>query len=331
MKTLKTYMITSVCALALAACSSESTATANAASNPIEVTVDWQSDAMQIAAEMLEAEYIYADTGVELATYLQNSVSLFSDVSDREEFAQQLTLGLFEISNDKHLRVFYDPETEGQDVRQEEAASATPSHIQYCRTAEIEYQILAGNFGYIQFPRFFGDEAYKAEFDTAIGALSDTDGMVLDLRDNCGGGPDLVRHLSTYFFAEPTHLVDTEFRGQDVMGRWTYDEVPGERYLDRPLIILTNGHTFSAAESFTFGMKVTGRAQTAGEGTGGGGHFGSVERLTPDFTLFVPVGRTFDPRTGLGWEAEGIQPDVEASSDDALEAALAHLASQSVD
>jgi C-terminal processing protease CtpA/Prc len=125
--------------------------------------------------------------------------------------------------------------------------------------------------------------------------------------------------------------VDTEFRGREVSSRWTYDAVPGERYLDRPLIILTNSHTFSAAESFTFGMKVTGRAQTIGEGTGGGGHFGSVERLTPDFTLFVPVGRTFDPRTGLGWEAEGIQPDVEARSDEALAAAVEYLAGLSVE
>lgn len=318
MSILKAYMISGVCAIALAGC----------AADAIQA-VDWRGDSMVAAADMLEAEYIYAETGIELATYLRDSADAYTDVSDRQDFARQLTLDLFEIANDKHLRVFYQPEVEGQDVRQEDATAPTAPHIQYCQTAQIENEVLAGNIGYIQFPRFFGDEAYKAEFDAAMRDLNDTDGLVLDLRNNCGGGPDLVRHLSTYFFAEPTHLVDTEFRGREVSGRWTYDEVPGERYLDRPLIILTNSHTFSAAESFTFGMKVTGRALTAGEGTGGGGHFGSVERLTPDFTLFVPVGRTFDPRTGQGWEAEGIQPDVEASSDDALTAALEYFTSVS--
>ena len=116
----------------------------------------------------------------------------------------------------------------------------------------------------------------------------------------------VVRTLSA--ISRPTslpsrpHLTDTESRGEPVRERWTYEDVPGERYLDRPVLVLTNGRTFSAAESFTFGLKVTDRVLTVGERTGGGGHFGGVGDLTGDFTIFVPVGRTFDPRTwrGLG-------------------------------
>jgi C-terminal processing protease CtpA/Prc len=39
--------------------------------------------------------------------------------------------------------------------------------------------------------------------------------------------------------------------------------------------------------------------------------------------MFLPFGRTYDPRTGEGWEAEGIKPDVEAPYEKAKETALA--------
>ena len=41
--------------------------------------------------------------------------------------------------------------------------------------------------------------------------------------------------------------------------------------------------------------------------------------------MFLPTGRTFDPDTGLGWEAEGLQPDVEVPADEALEVAIAAI------
>ena len=38
--------------------------------------------------------------------------------------------------------------------------------------------------------------------------------------------------------------------------------------------------------------------------------------------MFLPRGRTYDPRTDNGWEATGIQPDVRVPYDRALETAL---------
>jgi C-terminal processing protease CtpA/Prc len=286
----------------------------------------WQGEALESAANLLEDGYIYEDKADQLAEYLRSSADTYAAITDRHAFAQQLTEDLFEIVNDRHLRIVFNPETGADEASTQPAAlRERPAWIEYCRTAGIEHTVMDSNVGYIQFPNFMGGAEDMASFDTAMTDLSATDGLILDLRDNCGGGPQLVRHLSTYFFADTTHLVSTQFRGQDVMERWTFDAVPGERYLDRPLVILTNEHTFSAAESFTFGMKVTGRAMTVGVNTGGGGHFGGMERVSADFEMFVPVGRTFDPRTGEGWEAEGIEPDLAATSDDALAVALSYL------
>ncbi len=110
--------------------------------------------------------------------------------------------------------------------------------------------------------------------------------------------------------------------------RWTRDSVPGKRMPNVPVFILTSRNTFSAGESFTFGLKVTGRATLVGERTGGGGHFGRVIPLGEGFQMFLPVGRTYDPRTDKGWEGEGIAPDVDVPQERALERALALIRSR---
>jgi hypothetical protein len=58
------------------------------------------------------------------------------------------------------------------------------------------------------------------------------------------------------------------------------------------------------------------------ERTGGGGYSGTFARLPHGFTMFVSTGRTFDPRSGAGWQVDGIRPDREAPARDALDVAL---------
>ncbi len=286
---------------------------------------DWRAGVINNAADILENEYIYEDKAAVLASYLRDNHAKYTGIEEKSAFAKELTTDLYELANDKHLRVFYAPETDGEgDGAGPEGQASPRPNIAHCQTAALTYEI-AGDVGLVVVPRFFGDEAYGAKLDEAMKAVADTSAMALDLRDNCGGGPMIVRQLSTYFFDEKTHLVSTEARGEDTRERWTLDDVAGARYIDKPLYILTNKHTFSAAESFTFGMKATGRALTVGEGTGGGGHFGSTQRISSDFTIFVPVGRTFDPRSGMGWEATGIAPDIESAPEDAFDAARAHF------
>ena len=68
-------------------------------------------------------------------------------------------------------------------------------------------------------------------------------------------------------------------------------------------------------------MKLQGRITIVGERTGGGGHFGRMEDLGSGFSMFLPHGKTYDPKTGKGWEAEGIEPDVAVPYGEALETA----------
>ncbi len=170
---------------------------------------------------------------------------------------------------------------------------------------------------------FAGSDAAKARADEVMLSLAGADALIIDLRRNGGGGPWMVRYLSGFLFDEPTHLADTWARGMDAPAeRWTLDGQPTDAFRDKPVFVLTSGFTFSAAESFTFGLKINDRITIVGERTGGGGHFTDTAKLSDELTLSVPRGRTYDPETGKGWEAEGILPDIEVPRGEALERAL---------
>ena len=77
-------------------------------------------------------------------------------------------------------------------------------------------------------------------------ALEGVDAVVLDLRQNRGGAPFMVRYLSGFFFAEPTHLASTMMRGMEApRERWTLqDGRPTDGFVDTPLYVLTSGARF---------------------------------------------------------------------------------------
>ena len=95
-----------------------------------------------------------------------------------------------------------------------------------------------------------------------------------------------------------------------------------KRLFGAKVYVLTSGFTGSAAEHFALAMKRTHRATLIGETTGGAGNYGGFRPLGDKFSVFVPIGRTFDPDTGKGWEGTGVAPDVEAPAERALVEAL---------
>jgi DNA-binding MarR family transcriptional regulator len=291
-------------------------------------TVDakFRSAVVEAIADSLIGGYIYEDRARAFADSLRAALRAgrFDEAHDVAALNMQLNQFLRRITNDKHLSVGYGAgpaaSSRSVPVRRTTSAPNAPSSD----THGIErFEILPGNVGYIEIRGFSGDPGARLRIDSIMAQFANIGALVLDVRRNMGGGPELIRHLSTYLFDKPTHLVSSFARGMAApQERWTLDSVPGKRLTSIPVYVLTSPRTFSAAESFTFGLKVTGRATLVGERTGGGGHFGRFAALPEGFRMFLPYGRTYDPRTEKGWEAEGIQPDVAVPADQALERAL---------
>ena len=104
---------------------------------------------------------------------------------------------------------------------------------------------------------------------------------------------------------------------------WTLRYVPGKRYVDKEVYVLTSKDTLSAAEGFAYELQALKRVVVVGEKTGGAGNLARSYRLSDHFMATISNGRTVDPVTGLGWEGTGVTPQISVPMQDALK--TAHL------
>jgi C-terminal processing protease CtpA/Prc len=152
----------------------------------------------------------------------------------------------------------------------------------------------------------------------------------------------MVSTLASYFFGEdqPIVLTDLEFRkpgtrAYESKPTLTAPNVPGLKYLDKEVYILTSHGTPSAAEEFTYDLQALKRATIVGEVTWGGANPGGVMPIGAHFAVFMPSGHSVNPITKTNWEGVGVKPDIETPADDALKVArktaLEHLIAKAGD
>ena len=177
-----------------------------------------------------------------------------------------------------------------------------------------------------------------AAMDRVLADLGTTRGLVVDIRAN-GGGWDTVSLAIARRFAGPRALAWSEQRRSgprhDQFRPWrhTYvDAAPANAY-DRPVVLLTSGGTFSAAETFTLAMRVRDHVTLLGESTSG--HYSDmIDGELPNGWTYTFSGERYRAADGEVYEARGTPPDhavpVDADAlrhgrDPQLEAAIALL------
>lgn len=282
---------------------------------------------VQHLGELLIEHYVFEDVARSAAEQLEQArrAGRFSDAHSDQELSQRLTAVLQEATHDKHLRVRPLP-APPPEMTEQEHAFAEAQELERARQDNFGFEQvlrLPGNVGLLDLRGFSGFEPAHATAVGAMGYLATCDALVVDLRQNGGGSPEMVQLLCSYFFAQRTHLNSLYYRATGVSQEyWTLDELPGPRLADVPLFVLTSAHTFSAAEEFTYNLATRERATIVGETTGGGAHPGDQFTLSDDLAVFISTGRAINPVTGTNWEGTGVAPDVACPADDALDRAL---------
>jgi peptidase S41-like protein len=284
---------------------------------------------VEAVARHTEDNYVFPDLAKEIARTILKSQKHgdYSDIVSAQALATRLTADMQAVTPDRHLKVWFSFEP-----RPMEDPNAVPSP-----EAEAERRLgairrnfgierveqLDGNVGYLKMTKFDDPALAGATLVAAMEFLANTDALIIDLRYNGGGRADLVTLLTSYFVSEePIHLVDFyDRRSGETSQSWTLPYVPGPRYNDKPLYILTGQRTFSAAEQFVYCLQKMGRAIVVGETTRGGAHFAQIFQIDPHFAVMVPVGNTTCMATGSNWEGTGITPDVAASGETAARTA----------
>jgi len=138
--------------------------------------------------------------------------------------------------------------------------------------------------------------------------------MAIDAAVRASTVDNLFKELNdSYVFPESAGNKTEEF--------WTKSSVPGKKYGEKDVYLLTSNRTFSAAEEFSYNLKNLKRATIIGETTGGGAHPGDMVRLGDHFGVFIPSGRAISPITKTNWEGTGVEPDIKVPKDEALKTA----------
>lgn len=236
--------------------------------------------------------------------------------------AEAIDRNLKSVVNDQHMMLMYSESPLPRDMGSTASIidpPADPAEAQYRNHAVSKIERLAGNVGYLQLKFFFPPALSRDTIAAAMNALSSTDALIVDLRDNIGGHPGTVALLCSYFFEQRTHLNDiVDRRKQQTTSFWTDPSVPGKRYMDKPVYILVSSESFSAAEEFAYDLQVLKRAIIVGETTAGAANPSIPFRLDDHLVFYVPTGRAVNPVTRANWEAIGVKPDIAIASRDAL-------------
>jgi C-terminal processing protease CtpA/Prc len=185
---------------------------------------------------------------------------------------------------------------------------------------------LDGNVGYLDVRRVAVPANAGPAIAAAMELVAGTYALILDLRRNGGGSPDGVMFWCSYLFPEEdqVHLNDI-FHADTGETRqfWALPYVPGPRYLDRPVYVLTSSRTFSGGEELCYNLQALGRAELIGETTGGGAHPTRGFPVTAAVEIGIPFARSVNPVTGTNWEGTGVTPDVAVPEAEARDVAYA--------
>ena len=277
------------------------------------------------AAAELDSFYVFPQVAARIGDTLRARLARgeYDRYDNGFTFAMRLNEDVRALSHDKHMRVDY----VAQPAPAAPGANPTPDDIarerrqlEDANCGFDEAEVLPGNVGYLKFDFFGAVDVCEATASAAMTFLARTRALIIDLRENSGGQPEMVAWVASYLFDQRTHLNDLWTRRTDSTAEyWTTDSVPGLKFGGtKPVYVLTSSRTFSGAEEFTYDLQTQQRATVVGETTGGGAHPVRGQRIDEHFMIGVPFARAINPITHTNWEGKGVEPDVKVPADKAL-------------
>jgi Peptidase family S41/N-terminal domain of Peptidase_S41 in eukaryotic IRBP len=310
-------------------------------------------DIVTTALSLLRTNYVFPEVAEQAATAVEARLAAGEyDDLDEITLTELLTRHLQDVTGDKHLRLRLGggpppggprpggprpggpgpggPEP-GDPGRSPEPDNHEARRLAMRRRGQLDnfgirrVERLDGNVGYLDLRRV----AMAANAGPAVAAamelVAGTYALILDLRRNGGGSPDGVTLWCSYLLTEePTHLNDI-FHADTGETRqfWALPYVPGTRYVDRPVYVLTSHRTFSGGEELCYNLQALERAELIGETTGGGAHPTRGFPISRAVMIGIPFARSVNPVTGTNWEGTGVIPDVAVPEAEAYDVAYA--------
>jgi hypothetical protein len=273
------------------------------------LTPEFKSSSIDRMVELINSNYVFEDVARSTTEHLKSKhrAGAFNDIIDVQSFARALTQEVQSINHDKHMRIRPNPGGGGGRRQADDG-----------RGGFFESKILDNNIGYIDMRGFMRVSIASKYADEHMKKLANTDAVIIDMRKNGGGTPEMVQYFCSYFFNNRVHLNSLYWRRANRTDDfWTID-VNGKKLPGVPLFVLTSSYTFSGGEEFCYNMQTQKRATLIGETTGGGANPGEMFTVNDQLVIFIPTGRAINPITKTNWEGTGVVPEIKVPADEAL-------------
>lgn len=272
-----------------------------------------QAETLDAAANAVESAYFNAARGAEIATDIRrwSATNRYAvDCANPSTFALKLERDL--DAHDGHFQVRLSrPEAPaGQWLADWRAAGMAAN------AGVRDVRLLDPSIGYLRLSAFYAPDQAEPKLRAALLLLQDARGLILDLRQNGGGDADTANLLLASLIDPKT----TSVQAIETRSGLTSQVLPTTRLprfpSDRPIVVLVDRRTGSAAEFLAYSLQSEKRAIVIGSRTGGAAHMiGEPTRLPHNLSITIPNGRPVNHKTGGDWEGLGVTPDQNGGDD----------------
>ncbi|MEO1665862.1 MAG: S41 family peptidase [Chloroflexota bacterium] len=183
----------------------------------------------------------------------------------------------------------------------------------------VEFDVLPSGYGYVTIYSFNDDNIVSLLlWERAMRQFIDADvpGIIIDMRQNGGGSPDISEVMLGYLFRDETYTGTSAYYfpdTDDFQFDPLYDStiIPAADVFTGDVVVLIGPDCYSACEFFTYDLTLRGGTEVIGYyptgGLGGGiKEFAMPEDVIAQFT----VGRAVGANNEIHIEGTGVQPTV---------------------
>ncbi|QFR38604.1 S41 family peptidase [Candidatus Gracilibacteria bacterium 28_42_T64] len=168
-----------------------------------------------------------------------------------------------------------------------------------------------GNLGYISI-NMFGDNTAE-QFRQALVELKDTDGLIIDLRDNGGGYLISAVQILSNLIENGKILVSTKYK--DILSTTVYKSINSGEIYDKKIVVIINENSASASEITAGALSDYKKAILVGNKSYGKGSVQKPFDLEGGRLLKLTIAKWFTPND-KNIDKEGIDPDIKVEYTD---------------
>ena len=183
------------------------------------------------------------------------------------------------------------------------------------RVTSVKHEMLPHGIGYLRISQF--QNRTGPDLIKAIGNLQsqgELNGLILDLRNNPGGVLSAAIEVTDAFIDQGL-IVST--KGRDEFLDSKYEATNATVLANKPIVVLINGGSASAAEIVAGALQDHERAVLIGTPSFGKGSVQTILALENKYALKLTTALYYTP-SGRSIQATGIQPTIQVSEGEAL-------------